>query len=161
VQRELITQPLTLVGGLWGHPLRVRGPVDTGKPILDPILVVPPTSFFTSRQGVLVIEGEAPSAQVNMFRGSVPTWNLDQQLPNPLHLVFPLAAASLRLRSTGRLLYSLGAGSTVNLLPAGEERVLYGSISEICLSSDSTTVAAPFTLEASVNNLRVRRRFTR
>lgn len=132
----------------------VKGAVDTGDPILGPILVIPTAHQMKMAETSIVIASIAPVNSAAMGgAGEVPTPDLDLQVVNPLHLVMPRPTTSFTIRNTDAaesLLVSHGLGAQIYEVPAGEFRTFFGAVKDICLQS-ATANACSFSLEANCN----------
>lgn len=72
-----------------GQWLTVSGPVNHGKPILGPILAIPPAIFYgESVGGTMNMVGIAP-AGTGCVQGQPPVVDLTLQVPPPMHIIFP------------------------------------------------------------------------
>jgi hypothetical protein len=157
IQQERIGLPSVLVDGFTGRANRVKGAVDTGDPILGPILCIPTALQMSMPETTLVISGDAPQLGAGLampVMGNFPVPFTDLQLPNPLHIVLPRPTTSITVRNndgvTG-LRVSYGLGQQVFEIPVSGERTHFGAVKDICLMSAAAGALASFSLEANIN----------
>lgn len=135
----------------------VLGPVNTGDAVLGPIVVIPSASFYGSPNAPLILSGLAP-ANTQAVVGAVTPVHEGGQDPNPMHIVFPRpgTVTLTNLSSTTDLLYSVGLGTQMGVLPTGAPPLyLDGGIKELLLASADNAgagaLAVAFSLSAIVN----------
>lgn len=100
----------------------VTGPVNNGDPILGPILVAPSVAFAQQASAMFGLLGTAPSATL-CVEGRTPIFDVTAQVPNPMHIVFPLPISTIMIRNydpVEDLLFSYGKGQPMIRVPAGE-----------------------------------------
>lgn len=134
-----------------GGPRVVLGAVDTGNPILGPIVVVPPAKFFGYPEVPLILGGTAPG-NTGAASGVNAPLNESMQVPNPMHIVLP-RPGEVRLQNmdgVNDLLYTTGLGQPMATLAASDWVILPGGVKEILLAGDGATAPA-FELSAVVN----------
>jgi hypothetical protein len=133
-----------------GGFLEVQGAVDTGDPKLGSIYVVPTPIFFGQPGPGLTLQGTAPAA-TTAVAGAVPPIDLDMQVPNPMHLVFPRRTAACFVNCTsGTLLVSTGWGDPLIEVAATEDSVeLGGGVKELVLAgSGGAAIFSIYTITA-------------
>ena len=134
----------------------VMGALNTGDPVLGPIVVVPPVRFFGSPNGALSLTGNAPANTQAIAGGIVPV-NESGQFPGPMHIILP-RPASVRIRNTDPavdLLFAFRYGQSMETVPFGEQVEVKGGVKELLLASADSggggAVAPTFNLTAVVN----------
>ena len=156
VQQERSTLPVVTVDGFTGRANRVKGVNDITDPILGPILCIPPANQMTMTETTLVISGTAPQlggAVAMGVAGTIPTPDMDLQIPNPLHLILPRPTSSVTIRNTdgaSALRVSHGLGQQIYEIPLGTARTFFGAVKEVCLQSAAAALCT-FSIEANIN----------
>lgn len=133
----------------------VLGANGQGEDILGPILVVPVPTFYSMVEGSILISGYAPGGVVV---GAPPFGqpfdiDLDQQKPNPLHLVFTHPTVSYVIRNlhdTLNLYVSTGVGQPYTTLLPGQTLPLFGSVKDFLFASSSADTACPFAIDVDL-----------
>jgi len=134
--------------GAW---VAVAGPVNNGKPVMGPILVVPPAVFYgESVAGTLNITGIAP-ANTGCANGEPPVVDLSVQTPTPMHIIFPKTCTHVLVtpQTEGKaILMSFGLGDPMIEIQNSNPFLPDSSqgIHEIILAAN--TDAAPFSIHA-------------
>lgn len=107
--------------------LEVTGAVDTGRPKLGGLYVVPPASFFGMPNPGLTLHGTAP-AGTGAVAGAVPPFDPDMQIPNPMHIVLPRSTQQCFVNNTSAntLLCSTGWGIPMISTPTTEDVIEFG-----------------------------------
>lgn len=152
-------RPSQPVSGTGFRQVLVKGAVDTNDPVLGPILVVPPAGWWTLSEPTLILSGDAPQLGAGTTMGAAGTFpapDLDLQVPNPLHLVFPRPTTSLTVRNTEAgggetLRVSHGLFGQIYAIPPATERTYFGAVKEVCLMSANAAATCAFSLEANIN----------
>jgi hypothetical protein len=134
-----------------GGWLVVNGAVDTGEPKLGPIYVVPTPSFFGQVKPTLALSGTAPNG-TTAVAGSPPPLDLDMQVPNPMHIVFPRPTSSITIinhDAANSLLVSTGPDAPMAEIGFDEDPLFaYGSFKEIVVAGSGGAVS--FSVQAVV-----------
>jgi len=143
-------------GGTW---LTVTGPVNNGYNVRGPILFVPPATLMSVAASVISLQANAPLA-TGCTAGAAPVVDLTIQTPVPLHIVFPIPAATVTLKNLSAgddLLVSYGLGLPMMVVAAGDTTVPTGGgytqpgVREIVVAADPTAAAVvPFSIEATI-----------
>lgn len=122
-----------------------------GDPILGPILIVPPVSYYATSRPMWAFDGLAPVG-TGCEAGEVPAINVDGSSPNPMFIALPRASSSGKLLNrseAGNLLISFGVGQSMVVVPPLAEIYLRGSTKHILIASGED-FAIPFTLFESM-----------
>lgn len=135
-------------------------PNNAGWDIRGPILVVPPTYFYSSSASVISLQGLAPALTTSVA-GDLPVFDPTVQAPLPIHIILPRLAATAEVTNVGSddMLVSFGLYMPMMLIESGESTVPTGggyaqpSVREIIICADpSAGGAVGFTLEATIGN---------
>ena len=134
-------------------------PLNAGKAILGPILIVPTATQSGMASSVISLYGEAPLA-TTCLPGAPPIIDPSLQIPPPLHLVMYHPAGSVTIRNLSTndaLLVSFGFGMPMSVAPKTVEMIPTGGgysrpgVPEIILAAEATAGAVvPFGIEAVV-----------
>lgn len=130
----------------------VLGAVDTGDPVLGPIYVVPPRSFFRGPNGHLPLGGTAPGG-TTATPGSIAPLNEDSQVPRMMHIILPRPGSITitNLDPANDLYYTFSLDDTVLSLAAGEVPVrTTPGVKEILLAGEGVN-PVPFQLDVTVD----------
>lgn len=129
----------------------VLGAVDTGAPVLGPIVVLPTAGFYGSPNAPLTLAGIAP-ANTTAVAGANTPLNEGMQAPNPMHVVLPRPSGLVirNLDAVNDLLYSFALGHPMLTVAAATSVAITGGVKEILLAGEGATSPA-FELSVVVN----------
>ena len=134
--------------GAWQE---VQGAVNNGKPILGPILVIPPPKFYGAVTGSITISGNAP-AGTDCDSGEPPVVDMSMQDPTPMHIIFPKPCTNMVITATDKdMLVSFGLFESMFLVEAGKSVSVSGRYKEIVLAAKEG--AAFFELRATTGHV--------
>lgn len=133
--------------------VEAQGAVNTGDPIMGPILLVPPAVFFGTQGPAIAFSGKAPS-NTGSTNGAVPAFDPDMQTPPPMHIVLPYPMKKGKVHNLDvslTLLVSPGLGFPMVSVPPGEAfEVDDGTVKELVLARSGDGGSCPFKVEGTI-----------